>query len=205
MRRRARYLRDASLAGWNQLVELSNHVGAALLVLLLVGLSVGSSVRFPHWWIGLIVFAAGYMLLFAEGAFHIHGEVESSRATALEELATRSSGGTTIVSDIRVRRTITERILQARFENQGPNEVPIGEVVCINVPASWGDDLDGNSWNVAYGDEYHNIHHQTPFLLRPGVTLTQEIPIPDDVHGQHTVALLIVGFHEQDHEVDTDP
>ena len=66
----------ATRSGWDWLVEVCNHVGAALLVLAAVGVSFLSAVKLPHWWLGILIFFGLYTILFAEGAFRVWSEAD---------------------------------------------------------------------------------------------------------------------------------
>jgi hypothetical protein len=64
-------VKAATLAGWGQLVELTSQLGAALMGLGVVGVSVATAVKLPHWWWGLIIFVGCYAILFGEGAYRV--------------------------------------------------------------------------------------------------------------------------------------
>jgi hypothetical protein len=68
---RLRFVKLATASGWLWLVELSNHVGAFLLLLAAVGVSAFSAVKLPDWWWGAPIFFGFYVLLFGEGAFRL--------------------------------------------------------------------------------------------------------------------------------------
>jgi hypothetical protein len=68
---RLRFVVQATVAGWRWLVDVSNHAGAAALVLLAIGISAFSVVRLPHWWLGPLILIGLYVILFGEGAFRI--------------------------------------------------------------------------------------------------------------------------------------
>jgi hypothetical protein len=68
---RLRFVARASGSGWKWLVDVSNQVGAVVLILAVAGLSVFAGFKLPHWWLGPIIFAACYALLFGEGAFRV--------------------------------------------------------------------------------------------------------------------------------------
>src|SRR5581483_8826169 len=73
MRRRARFMAEATHSGWDWLVEVSNHVGlAALIVAFAFGVSVFGGWKLPHWWYGLLIIAAFYAVLFGEGAYRVY-------------------------------------------------------------------------------------------------------------------------------------
>jgi hypothetical protein len=65
---RLRFITQASLSGWSWLVEVSNHAGAIAVLLLVLGISIFSSIKLPHWWYGLLILAGCYFVLFVEGA-----------------------------------------------------------------------------------------------------------------------------------------
>jgi hypothetical protein len=80
MRQRAHFVLAATRSGWDWLVEVSNHVGlAALIVLAATGVSVFGAWRLPHWWYGLLILFAFYVLLFGEGAFRVWRAVADTR------------------------------------------------------------------------------------------------------------------------------
>ena len=84
--RRLRFVWRATRQGWLWLVEISNHLGAAALVLLALGISAFSAVKLPHWWFGILILGGLYVLLFAEGAFREWNRAERGRVEALERL-----------------------------------------------------------------------------------------------------------------------
>jgi hypothetical protein len=71
---RLAFVKQATVSGWQWLVDVSNQAGALALVMLVIGISAFSAVKLPHWWLGLVILAGCYAVLFAEGAFRIHRE-----------------------------------------------------------------------------------------------------------------------------------
>ena len=82
MRSRLAFLKEASLSGWQWLVELSNQLGAIATLLAVVGVSAFSGWKLPHWWLGLVILAGCYAALFAEGAYRV---ASAAKARASEE------------------------------------------------------------------------------------------------------------------------
>jgi hypothetical protein len=68
---RLRFVRGATIVGWRWLVEVTNHLGAIVLLLLAIGVSTVSAVKLPDWWLSLPIAFGFYALLFGEGAFRL--------------------------------------------------------------------------------------------------------------------------------------
>jgi hypothetical protein len=86
---RLRFAKLATVSGWRWLVELSNHIGALLLLLAAVGVSAVSAVKLPNWWWGALVLFGFYVLLFGEGAFRLWREQSGSTHQQRLERAAR--------------------------------------------------------------------------------------------------------------------
>jgi hypothetical protein len=68
-----------SRAGWAWFVDVCNHVGAVLLLLSVVGVSIFSVVRLSHWWIALVATLGLGLVLFVEGAYRVCRAAEEAR------------------------------------------------------------------------------------------------------------------------------
>jgi|SRR5579862_1698959 len=82
------FIRVATVSGWRWLVEVSNHVGlAALIVALAFGVSIFGGWKLPHWWYGLLILIGFYVLLFGEGAYRVHRNLVGTLPQQANELA----------------------------------------------------------------------------------------------------------------------
>jgi hypothetical protein len=75
--RRAAFVKDASVAGWHWLVEITNQLGAIVLLLGVLGISVVSALQLPYWWLGAVILGAFFVVLFGEGAYRLARGLEA--------------------------------------------------------------------------------------------------------------------------------
>jgi hypothetical protein len=88
---RVRFLGKATVSGWRWLVELSNHVGLAALILAFAfGVSIFGGLKLPRWWYGLLILAGFYVVLFGEGAFRVWREAASPEERSVAQTAAQS-------------------------------------------------------------------------------------------------------------------
>lgn len=102
---------EATLSGWEWLVDVTNHVGAAIIILAVLGVSVFSGWKLPSPWWGVLIGVTFGVLLFAEGAYRVardHGysdkhETRTHKDFVLEDLSERLRDGHLL--DARLRNT----------------------------------------------------------------------------------------------------
>ena len=121
MRSRVSFVRRATFSGWNWLVEVSNHVGAAILVLAAIGVSV-LAFRLPHWWVGLVVLSVLYVLLFGEGAFRIWRDADQQARAAAGSPDTAEAKRAYLTRELEYGRELRDEAKvmdnEAWFQNQ---------------------------------------------------------------------------------------
>ena len=122
MRRRLGFVRRATLSGWDWLVEVCNHVGAALLVLAAIGVSFLSAVKLPHWWLGILIFFGLYSILFAEGAFRVWSEADQQARAASGSPDTAEAKRAYLTRELKYGRELRDEAKvmdnEAWFQNQ---------------------------------------------------------------------------------------
>jgi hypothetical protein len=131
---RATFVMNASVSGWRWLVEITNHIGAAAIVLAVVGVSIFSGWSLPHWWWGLFILLGFYVVLFGEGAYrgarHLQAELQTAEEarspSAFPDVSIKASAPLLVETEesktfpgqretlIAVRVTVTNREVQRR-------------------------------------------------------------------------------------------
>jgi hypothetical protein len=197
-------VKAATVSGWHWLVEVSNHVGAIALVLLIVGVSAFSAVKLPHWWIGGLILLGAYVLLFAEGAFRIWREAVAAHPP--NELPTVTSQ--ILIDQPTFRLTIT---------NNGPGEIA-NLLINLLVPQSWAIFRPSNENGIAIvrgglmvydeplpGDVPARIWtYREDEVLRPGITFVYFFEFQADP-GDYPISLRLYPFGGNDLTVTVDP
>jgi hypothetical protein len=129
---RLQFVARATVVGWNWLVQVGNHVGVLLLVLLAIGVSV-SAVTLPYWWMSVPILVGFAVVLFGEGAFRLwrKGQEEVGR------------------QEIQLTAALVNRVQEStagrRYETSSIEIVNSGSVTLTQV--DWAFPTDARGWD----------------------------------------------------------
>jgi hypothetical protein len=118
LKRRGRFVTDSARLGWGWLISVGSHVGAAFVVLLILG--VGTvSYRVSNWWLLALTATVLVLVVFAEGAYRVWSKVNA------ELLGTQSGEYTRLQFEALHRRGKEQRdlLLSALRRRSQPAEV----------------------------------------------------------------------------------